>query len=51
MTHAAVLPSGSPDTVVATPFLHDSLIHDFTPVYPDAIQAKSAYPTPAACPT
>jgi hypothetical protein len=25
--------------MVATPFLHDSFIHYFTPVYPDAIQA------------
>ena len=24
----------------ATPFLHDSFIHYFTPVYPDAIQAE-----------
>ena len=25
---------------IATPFLHDSFIHYFTPVYPDAIQAE-----------
>ena len=30
--------------MVATPFLYDSFIHYFTPVYPDAIQAE-------ACPT
>jgi len=29
---------------IATPFLYDSFIHYFTPVYPDAIQAK-AYAT------
>jgi hypothetical protein len=84
-SHAAVLPSGSPDTVgatdfglseltasgypacmcpcptlqvrgcpppshgsgsgwFATPFLCDSSIHCFTPVYPDAIQAKAPAP-------
>jgi hypothetical protein len=26
--------------MVATPFLHDSFIHYFTPVYPDAIQPQ-----------
>src|SRR6266853_1056453 len=30
--------------MVATPFLYDSFLHYFTPVYPDAIQAE-------ACPT
>src|ERR1039458_7206354 len=28
----------------ATPFLYDSLIHYFTPVYPDAIQARAPAP-------
>src|ERR1035437_10654156 len=27
--------------LVATPFLYDSFIHYFTPVYPDAIQAEA----------
>ena len=31
---------GSGSGWIATPFLHDSFIHDFTPVYPDVIQAK-----------
>jgi hypothetical protein len=26
---------------IATPFLHDSFLHYFTPVYPDAIQAEA----------
>jgi len=28
----------------ASPFLYDSFIHYFTPVYPDAIQAKAPAP-------
>ena len=84
VSHATVLPSGSPDTVgisgfwyfgahnfgipslhvplsnassaalrppshgsgsgwFATPFLYDSFIHYFTPVYPDAIRTIRAY--------
>src|SRR5262249_3870942 len=39
------LPShGSGSGWFATPFLYDSLIHYFTPVYPDAIHAKVRAP-------
>ena len=37
---------GSRSGWFATPFLYDSFIHYFTPVYPDAIQARM--PTPLA---
>src|SRR5262249_10794762 len=35
---------GSGSGWFATPFLYDSFIHYFTPVYPDAIQAKTPAP-------
>src|ERR1039458_729798 len=34
---------GSGSGWFATPFLYDSFIHYFTPVYPDAIQAKGLF--------
>jgi hypothetical protein len=38
---------GSGSGWFATPFLYESFIHYFTPVYPDAIQTRVSAPHPA----